>query len=109
MCKIKQILIYDQSNVEPSAGLARLARLAGGGESADFLISDSLVYQPTALTPTSIRSGNLEISKRFKGKPPRNWKNKMKTCLSLCTLSQTNAAFSMLCLKESINAKPNLP
>jgi len=36
-------LIYDQSNVEPSAGLARLARLAGGGESADFPISDSLV------------------------------------------------------------------
>jgi len=43
LCKIKQILIYDQSNVEPSAGLARLARLAGGGESADFLISDRTV------------------------------------------------------------------
>jgi len=31
LCKIKQILIYDQSNVEPFAGLARLARLARRG------------------------------------------------------------------------------
>ena len=77
----------------------------GGGESADFLISDSLVCQPTALTPTSIRSGNLEISKRFEGKPPRNWNNKIKTCLSLCTLSQTNACIFNALLEREYQCK----
>ena len=77
----------------------------GGGESAVFLISNSLVCQLTALIPMSDRSGNLEISKRFKGKSPRNWKNKIKTCLSLCTLSQTNACIFNALLEREYQCK----
>ena len=74
-----------------------LARLAGWGESADFLFSRQCFM--------SIQSGNLEISKRFKGKPPRNWKNKIKACLSLCTLSQTNACIFNALLESEYQCK----
>ena len=60
------------------AGSACIAGLKnqGRGESGSWI--NSLVCKPAALLPTSIQTRNLEISDRFKGKPLRNWKNKIK-------------------------------